>query len=794
MPDGQSGVLEKLDGGVNAVSLPLTAPIAVVPQYERPSYELETYKWGNGTRGTAGGTITWAVVTAGQSIPTDSEYTSAVTAISSVFMPSIRQAFSRWDEVGNFTFVETTSPSTANIVLVFDELQAQSAGTIGLANTWYSGSVIRNSYISFDLGRRYRLIDGSVQIVGSSPASGTADFYTLVLHEVGHALGLDHENDMPTVMNASQNSSVTDLTSDDIAGIRAVYGSPGTIPTIDDYPADATTTASVTVGGTATGRIDTNVDEDWFRVNLTAGVSYRFDLRGYDSSGGTLLDPYMRLLSPTRTELVADDDSGTGTDSQILYTATTTGTYYIAATGFGGEQGTYTVAVATSTTADDYTANSSTTGAVAVGGSVTGRLETSTDADWFAVTLTAGQSYRIDLRGSASGGGTLADPYVRVKSSSGVTYGSDDDSGTGLDAQLTYTAAYTGVHYIEAAAGSSGTGTYTLSVAPNGTSGDDYTATTATSGVVTVGGTLSGSIGTAGDIDWVRVSLTAGTLYRFDARGSASSGGSLTDPALQLLNSSGTVLVADNDSGAGADARLMFRASVSGTYYLAMRSNSSAATGTYTIAAASDPDDYAANTGTAGTVAVGGTAEGLIETAGDRDWFRTTLTANTTYTIRVSGTATGSALRWTESQFYVRNGSGFQLATASSSGLGASAVLNYTPSATGTYIIDALAYSTGIGSYSVSVAPASAATAEGLTADDLAAVMAPPAIALDALPLQLARSSTVFVDDTLSAILTPAPSDLFSPPAEQQTPFMANTPFDPLFQQQFSNSYNLLPF
>ncbi|MCC6913804.1 MAG: hypothetical protein IT566_08895, partial [Rhodospirillaceae bacterium] len=252
--------------------------------------------------------------------------------------------------------------------------------------------------------------------------------------------------------------------------------------------------------------------------------------------------------------------------------------------------------------------------------------------------------------------------------------------------------------------------------------------------------------------------------------------------------------VADNDSGTGADSRIMFQAGTSGTYYLAMRSNSSTATGTYTVAATANPDDYAANTGTTGTVAVGSAAEGLVETAGDRDWFRTTLTANTTYTIRLSGTAPGSALRWTESQFYIRDASAFQLATATNSGLGASAVLTYTPSATGTYIIDTLAYSSGVGSYTLSVTAGSASTTGGLTEDNLAAITAPPAIMLDEPPLQLARSTTVFVDDSLSAILNLPPPDLFAPPAEQQNPFTATTPLDRLFQQQISNPYNLLPF
>ncbi len=805
MPDGQNGVLETFDlGVVNPVassSQPLVAPLPAAPQYERPVYVLENYKWGNGTRGTAGGTITWAVVTTGQSVPANAEYSSEAAAVSSVFLPSIRQAFTRWDEVGNFSFVETTSPATANIVIVFDELQSRSSGTIGLANTWYSGNVIRNSYISFDIGRRYRLIDGTVQTVGSSIPNGTIDFYTLVLHEVGHALGLDHEDDFPTVMNASQNTSVTDLTSDEIAAIRAIYGTANSGPAVDDHPADASTTASLTVGGTFSGSVDSSTDEDWIRVSLTGGVTYRIDMRGYDSNGGTLLDPYVRLLTSEGTELWADDDSGTGTDSQILYTAPSTGTYYIAAKGFDGEQGTYTVALATAALADDYAASSSTRGAVTVGGTAAGRLETSTDTDWFAVTLTQGQTYRIDLRGSPTGGGTLADPLVRIRSAAGDIYATDDDTGTGLDAQLSYTATFTGVHYVEAATPGSGTGTYTLGVTSTA-QGDDYPATTATTGSVPIGGTLAGAIGAAGDVDWARVTLTAGVLYRFDARGSASSGGTLADPALQLLNSSGAALVTDNDSGTGADARIFFRAAASGVYYLSASSNLAAATGTYTLAATANPDDFAASTATTGSVTAGGSVTGVVESAGDRDWFRTTLTAGVSYSIQVAGTATGSALRWTEASLILRNANGTQIGASTRSGLGAAAVLTYVPTTTGTYYIDALAYNPGVGAYTVSVTRTNKQTADqfnateitGLGLKELEAVTAPPAIALSDAPLTLARSSTVWVDDPLVGVLAPPPADLFTPRLEETNPFMTFTPADPLFPQQGGNSYPLLPF
>lgn len=788
MPDGQNGVLENVTdaaAGVDAIYRPVVAPLPAVPQLERPAYVTEDYKWGNGTRGTSGGTITWAVVSStGQSYSADSNYTSAATPISSVFMPTIRQAFARWDEVGNFSFVETSSPATADMVLIFDELQTQSASTIGLAYTWYSGSVIRNSYISFDIGRRYRLIDGTVQTVGSSPTGGTSDFYTLALHEVGHALGLDHENDFATVMNASQNSSVTDLTADEIDAIRFIYGTPSNAGS-DDWANTTSTTGNVVVGSTATGNIETTGDSDWFRVSLTAGVAYRFEVRV-----GTLADPFLNLRNSNGTTIASDDNSGGNNAALLTYTPTSSGTYYLDARGATATSiGTYVVAVTqVNATTDDYAGSTATTGAIAVGGTVTGNIEIGDDRDWFRVTLTAGVTYRIDLTG-----GTLADPLLYVRNSSGTALVSDDDSGPGLNATLTYTPTTTGTYYFDAQGATlTGTGTYTLSL--NQIGGDDYPASTATPGTLTVGSTLTGSIGQAADVDWIRVSLLSGVLYRFDARGSATSGGTLGDPSLQLLNSNGTTLVTDNDSGVGADSRIMFRAVTSGTYYLAVRSNAASATGTYTVSATANGDDYTATSATTGSVSPGGTAEGIIEVAGDRDWFRATLTAGTTYNIRVAGTATGSALRWTESSAVLRTSNGTQVAANTATGLGASALLTYTAISSGTFYIDTQAYSSGVGSYIVSVTTGQASEAPAvledaaLSEDQLAALTAPPVITLDDLPLQTVRFGTVPADDPLAAILTPPPAALFALSVEEQNRI------NQLFQPHLSNQYNQLPF
>src|SRR5205823_4957296 len=48
----------------------------------------------------------------------------------------------------------------------------------------------------------------------------------------------------------------------------------------DDYAGSTSTTGSVGVGGSTTGNIETGGDTDWFRITLTAGHSYQFDLQG----------------------------------------------------------------------------------------------------------------------------------------------------------------------------------------------------------------------------------------------------------------------------------------------------------------------------------------------------------------------------------------------------------------------------------------------------------------------------------------------------------------------------------
>lgn len=54
---------------------------------------------------------------------------------------------------------------------------------------------------------------------------GGYDLYSVMLHETGHSLGLEHAANPDSVMHGNYGGVRTGLTADDIAGIRAIYGS-----------------------------------------------------------------------------------------------------------------------------------------------------------------------------------------------------------------------------------------------------------------------------------------------------------------------------------------------------------------------------------------------------------------------------------------------------------------------------------------------------------------------------------------------------------------------------------------
>ena len=221
--------------------------------------------------------------------------------------------------------------------------------------------------------------------INTTLAAGS-EGYEVLLHEIGHALGLGHPFEGPYALPDAQdntNNTVMSYTpaggaksvfqSYDLLTLQWIYGGDGLggtwglnsangpsltftpppppppppppqpTPT-DDYAATTATTGSVAIDGTRSGAIEQSGDADWFAVSLQAGTRYVFTLEGSATGAGTLADPVLRLRTSGGATLASNDDAGGTANARIAYMAATSGVHYLeAASALSGGTGTYRV-------------------------------------------------------------------------------------------------------------------------------------------------------------------------------------------------------------------------------------------------------------------------------------------------------------------------------------------------------------------------------------------------------------------------------------------------------------------
>lgn len=93
--------------------------------------------------------------------------------------------------------------------------------TLAICNTTYRGSEIIQTDIVFNRNESWNVYSTPWE---APPWSGVSDFQRVAVHELGHALGLDHEDGGVETIMRSYVGNITIPQQDDINGVAALYG------------------------------------------------------------------------------------------------------------------------------------------------------------------------------------------------------------------------------------------------------------------------------------------------------------------------------------------------------------------------------------------------------------------------------------------------------------------------------------------------------------------------------------------------------------------------------------------
>lgn len=276
-------------------------------------------------------------------------------------------AVGAWNyKLATVQFVPQTFPAAAAVAgngrneLAFSATvggQAYGSGVLAVTLKATSPSVhqMLESDVLFNPAVNWSVYRGALQ--------SSEDIQRVILHELGHVLGLDHpdEHGQSSSIPALMNSHVSDLdllAADDLAGAQSLYGAPGQVhaPANDHFStaaalantANQTTVTGSTVYATAEPDEPAHTDKPglrsaWWRwtapgtgdVTITTAGS-RFD---------TTLAIYTGTALSNLKPIVSNDDVDRGVIrySSVSFPAFTGQTYWIAVDGWNGDSGPVTL-------------------------------------------------------------------------------------------------------------------------------------------------------------------------------------------------------------------------------------------------------------------------------------------------------------------------------------------------------------------------------------------------------------------------------------------------------------------
>lgn len=358
-----------------------------------------------------------------------------------------------------FSYVMNSSAPVAsgdgvNSVVFANDVFGDAFGSGVLAVTYFwsqSGGTLTEADVLFNKAQTFDSYRGSLQF--ASNGTCIADIRRTFLHELGHALGLDHPDQHGQHVSAIMNSVISDLytlAADDIAGIQSLYGAPapaGTptptpaptpAPGPDDSPSRLVNLSTRMQVGTGDNVLIGGfiIQGDKRKKVLLRGLGPSLGASGVQ---GALQDPRMTLLDSTGTVIEVNDNWGDSPEIDDIVASTIPptdpresaivakldpGSYTVIVEGVNGATG---VGMVENYTLDTYN------GSRAANISTRGQVGTGDDAliGGFIVRGNTTKSVIIRALGPSLAGSTtskvLLNPLVELHDSNGQVVAMNDD-------------------------------------------------------------------------------------------------------------------------------------------------------------------------------------------------------------------------------------------------------------------------------------------------------------------------------------------------------------------------------
>src|SRR5438270_3349078 len=356
-----------------------------------------------------------------------------------------------------------SSGDGVNAVVFSNTVFGQKFGSGTLAVTYWrsSGSNIVEADILFNRNQQFDSYRGPLRFGTDGWTIG--DIRRVLIHELGHALGLDHPDQHGQHVDAIMNSVTSDremLSTDDISGAQSMYAAPGPTPT-------PTPTPTPSPSGSHFANISTRMDVGTGNSVMIAGFivsgsqSKTIIVRSLGPTLGSygvanaLNDPMLELHDSSVATIATNDDwqsgsqasqissSGyapTNTNESALIATLAAGAYTAIVRGYNNSTGVALVEVYELDSLSARLSNICTRGQVGTNQNVLiGGLIINGSTAKKLIVRAIGPSLASP---PFSLSGTLSNPTLELHDSSGNLLASNDDWGSGTQAAAISASGY----------------------------------------------------------------------------------------------------------------------------------------------------------------------------------------------------------------------------------------------------------------------------------------------------------------------------------------------------------------